>query len=121
MEELPPQITALMKLKELRIDFQGNSSIKRAPRGIKNLPCWKLKGLHALQLYETVSNTYSFKIICGPVLPNVLLDRFYCAAKMDPNGEAKQVPVIKFVRDESDQSARQHIALAKPEFFVPRK
>ncbi len=59
MEELPPQITTLKKLKNLYInEMYEDPIIKRVPRDITKLPCWKesveKECRKLLQFYDTV-------------------------------------------------------------------
>ncbi len=63
IEELPPQITALSKLKGLRFTYVNNQEgmigIGRVPRGITNLPCWSMgrgnyyhQHIHGIEFFE---------------------------------------------------------------------
>ncbi len=41
IEELPPWMTALKKLKDFCIEYFGRTNVKRAPEGMTLLPCYK--------------------------------------------------------------------------------
>ncbi len=67
MEKLPPQVTSLTNLRRIYIqDGSGVITVKSAPRGITNLPCWTnlhdtygglsiAEALGGLHLYDLVS------------------------------------------------------------------